>query len=62
MIQNRFLPDKAIYLLDEAGAEKKIKIIYTSPELRKLENQRQEFETKKLEAFVDNIHSEDITF
>ena len=50
-IQNRFLPDKAIDLLDEAGAEKKIKIIYTSPELRKLENQRQEFETKKIEAF-----------
>lgn len=50
-IQQRQLPDKAIDLIDEAGAAKRIKIIYTPPEMRKLEGQRHEIENKKVQAF-----------
>ncbi len=53
-IQDRFLPDKAIDLIDEAGAAKRIKVVYTPPELRQLENDRQELEAKKAEAFTAN--------
>jgi ATP-dependent Clp protease ATP-binding subunit ClpC len=52
-IQDRFLPDKAIDLIDEAGAAKRIKVIYTPPELRLLESKRQDLEADKLKAFND---------
>ncbi len=38
-VQDRFLPDKAIDLLDEAAAQLKISQIQTSPELRKLQKE-----------------------
>jgi len=50
-IQSRQLPDKAIDLIDEAGSAKRIKVIYTPPELRSLETERQSLETLKLSAF-----------
>ena len=50
-ITDRFLPDKAIDLMDEAGAAKRLKVIYTPPEIRTLENERQDFLAKKAEAF-----------
>lgn len=50
-ILDRFLPDKAIDLIDEAGAAKRLKIKYIPPEIKKLERQRQELLDKKLEAF-----------
>ncbi|MBP6217367.1 MAG: ATP-dependent Clp protease ATP-binding subunit [Oligoflexales bacterium] len=50
-IQNRFLPDKAIDLIDEAGASKRMKIIYMPPDIRKMENKKQDFENQKLKAF-----------
>jgi ATP-dependent Clp protease ATP-binding subunit ClpC len=53
-IQDRFLPDKAIDLIDEAGASKRMKVVYTPPEIRQLETQRQELEGKKAEAFSAN--------
>ena len=53
-IDQRFLPDKAIDLLDEAGASKRIKIVYSPPEIRKLEADKQEIERKKLVAFNDS--------
>lgn len=52
-IQDRFLPDKAIDLMDEAGAQKRLKVIYTPPEIRSLETQRQEWLSKKSHAFED---------
>ncbi len=52
-IQQRFLPDKAIDLMDEAGAAKRMKVIYVPPEIRKLENKRHELEAKKALAFND---------
>jgi ATP-dependent Clp protease ATP-binding subunit ClpC len=50
-IQDRSLPDKAIDLIDEAGAVKRLKVIYTPPELRKLEQRRQELTEAKSRAF-----------
>ncbi|HYX36804.1 MAG TPA: ATP-dependent Clp protease ATP-binding subunit [Oligoflexus sp.] len=50
-IQDRSLPDKAIDLIDEAGAVKRLKVIYTPPELRKLEKRRQELSEAKSKAF-----------
>ncbi|MEZ4742500.1 MAG: ATP-dependent Clp protease ATP-binding subunit [Bdellovibrionota bacterium] len=52
-IQERYLPDKAIDLLDEAGAAKRIKVIYTPPELRHLDLKRQELEAERVKAFND---------
>lgn len=53
-IEQRQLPDKAIDLLDEAGAAKRIKVIYVPPEMKKLESHRNELEALKLKAFQAN--------
>ena len=50
-LPNRFLPDKAIDLLDEAGAAKRLQIVYNPPELRKMEKERNDLLSKKTEAF-----------
>jgi len=50
-IQDRFLPDKAIDLIDEAGAAKRLKVIYTPPEIRALETKRHDLLNKKTQAF-----------
>lgn len=52
-IQDRSLPDKAIDLIDEAGAITRLKVIYTPPEIRRLEKQRQELLDAKSKAFND---------
>lgn len=52
-IQQRHLPDKAIDLMDEAGASKRLDVIYRPPELRELEAKKQEIEIKKAQAFDD---------
>jgi ATP-dependent Clp protease ATP-binding subunit ClpC len=48
---DRFLPDKAIDLMDEAGAKKRLKLIHTPQAMRALETRRQELLEKKSEAF-----------
>ena len=53
-IDQRYLPDKAIDLLDEAGASKRIKIVYSPPNVRKLEADKNDLERKKLVAFNDS--------
>ena len=53
-LPDRFLPDKAIDLIDEAGAAKRLKIVYNPPELRKMEKARNDLLSKKAEAFNDN--------
>ena len=53
-LADRFLPDKAIDLIDEAGAAKRLEIVYTPPEVRKMEKQRNELLSKKSEAFANN--------
>ncbi len=50
-ILDRSLPDKAIDLLDEAGAEKRLKVIYSPPEVRKIEKERLELLDQKSKAF-----------
>ncbi len=50
-ISERFLPDKAIDLLDEAGAAKRLKTVYLPPELRQLEAKRQQLLHEKETAF-----------
>ncbi|MBP9708051.1 MAG: ATP-dependent Clp protease ATP-binding subunit, partial [Oligoflexales bacterium] len=50
-ITDRQLPDKAIDLIDESGAAKRLKVIYTPPELRELESKRNDLIAKKAEAF-----------
>ncbi len=52
-ITERFLPDKAIDLIDEAGAVKKMKLIYLPPELRDLEVKRIDLTNKKTQAFSE---------
>jgi ATP-dependent Clp protease ATP-binding subunit ClpC len=50
-IPDRSLPDKAIDLMDEAGAIAHLKAIYTPPELRRDEKRRQELIDKKSKSF-----------
>ncbi|MFY7930755.1 MAG: AAA family ATPase, partial [Oligoflexus sp.] len=50
-VQDRNLPDKAIDLIDEAGAVTRLKVIYTPPEIRKMEKQRQDLMERKSKAF-----------
>lgn len=50
-IQDRSLPDKAIDLIDEAGAVTRLRVVYTPPEIRKLEKKRQELVEAKSKAF-----------
>ena len=50
-ITERFLPDKAIDLLDASGAAKRLKMIYAPPELRDLERGRHGLMEKKSQAF-----------
>lgn len=50
-ISGRSLPDKAIDLLDEAGALKRIRVVSLPPELQKLEKEKSEKEASKAGAF-----------
>lgn len=52
-IQDRFLPDKAIDLIDEAGAHKRIKAISLPPDMQELELKRQNLEASKKKAFSE---------
>jgi ATP-dependent Clp protease ATP-binding subunit ClpC len=49
-ITSRFLPDKAIDVIDEAGARVRLKNMTQPPDLRKLEKEMQELEKEKEEA------------
>lgn len=49
-ITDRFLPDKAIDLIDEAASRKKIQSFTTPPEIRRLEDRIKEVELNKSEA------------
>ncbi len=49
-ITDRFLPDKAIDLIDEAGARKHIQAIFIPGDVRELENRILELETQRNEA------------
>jgi ATP-dependent Clp protease ATP-binding subunit ClpC len=57
-ISDRFLPDKAIDLIDEAGSRKHLNAIYIPPEVRELEKKRQEFLARQKELFTDQKFEE----
>ena len=50
-IYDRALPDKAVDLLDEAGAQKHLTLIYVPPVIQQLEKERNEIIKKQQEAF-----------
>ncbi len=52
-INDRFLPDKAIDLLDEAAAHLRLKIFTTPPDHKELENELRLVEREKAEAIAD---------
>lgn len=49
-ISDRFLPDKAIDLIDEAASKAKLKTFVIPPELRELEDELHELEKEKNKA------------
>ncbi|QZY57559.1 ATP-dependent Clp protease ATP-binding subunit [Crassaminicella profunda] len=49
-ITDRFLPDKAVDLIDEAASRIRLKIVTQPPELKDLEEKIEEFEKEKEEA------------
>lgn len=51
-LTERFLPDKAIDLIDEAGASKRLKNVSTPSDVRILEASRQDLQAKKAHAFT----------
>ena len=52
-IQDRFLPDKAIDVIDEAGARMRIRNMTTPPELRELDDQLRDVRAKTDAAIAD---------
>ena len=52
-VTDRYLPDKAIDLIDEAGARLRLSILSSPPELRELEDQISEIRRSKEKAIED---------
>jgi len=57
-IADRFLPDKAIDLIDEAGSRLRIKRMQTPPDLKELENRVSEVQEAKKKAIEDQRFEE----
>lgn len=57
-ISDRLLPDKAIDVLDEAGARVRIANVKVSPELLKIENELAQLEADKREALRNKNYNE----
>ncbi len=53
-INDRFLPDKAIDLIDEAGARKHLNIISIPPEIQNMEKEKTELRREQTDYFVKN--------
>ena len=50
-IADRFLPDKAIDLLDEAGSRKHLELVYAPPEVRRAKRDRDKLISQQREAY-----------
>jgi ATP-dependent Clp protease ATP-binding subunit ClpC len=61
-ISDRFLPDKAIDLLDEAGSRKFLDSVYAPPDLRRLEKEKRALEEKKRASFEDEKYEKAAAF
>ncbi|HUU49415.1 MAG TPA: AAA family ATPase [Nitrospinota bacterium] len=57
-IIDRFLPDKAIDLIDEAGSRKHLDLIYLPPELRKIEKDKEDLLQKQKNAYEKQSYEE----
>ena len=51
-VNDRFLPDKAIDVIDEASARAGLSVYLPTPELSKLEASKRELEQKKEDAII----------
>ncbi|MFH1482321.1 MAG: ATP-dependent Clp protease ATP-binding subunit, partial [Patescibacteria group bacterium] len=61
-INDRYLPDKAIDLIDEAGARKHLFIISIPPEIQKIEKEKLILRRSQTDAFVQNKIEEVVEF
>jgi len=52
-VQDRFLPDKAIDVIDEAGSRVRIRSLATSPEIAKIDRKLRDVKGKKEKAITD---------
>jgi ATP-dependent Clp protease ATP-binding subunit ClpC len=52
-ITDRFLPDKAVDLIDEAGSKKHLDLIFAPPAVRRLKKEREELLQEQRSAFGD---------
>lgn len=52
-VQDRFLPDKAIDVIDEAGSRVRIRSLATSPEIAKIDHKLRDVKGKKEKAITD---------
>ena len=50
-IADRFLPDKALDLLDEAGSRKHLEMVYAPPEIRRVKRDRDKLISQQREAY-----------
>ncbi len=50
-IADRFLPDKAIDLLDEAGSRKHLELVYAPPDIRRAKRDREKLIAQQREAY-----------
>ena len=53
-INDRYLPDKAVDLIDEAGARKHLYLIAIPPEIQQLEKERTNLRREQTDAFINN--------
>ena len=61
-INDRFLPDKAVDLIDEAGARKHLFIISIPPEIQELEKEKSTIKREQTDAFVNNMIEEVVEY
>ena len=61
-INDRFLPDKAVDLIDEAGARKHLFLISIPPEIQELEKEKSTIKREQTEAFIKNKIEEVVEF
>ncbi len=61
-ITDRFLPDKAVDLIDEAGARKHLFVISIPPEIQELEKEKNTIKREQTNAFVKNLIEEVVEY
>jgi ATP-dependent Clp protease ATP-binding subunit ClpC len=57
-ITDRYLPDKALDLIDEAGSCKHLELVYAPPEVREIKRERENFSEKQRQAYQRQDYEE----